>query len=375
MPSLHDVRHRLDAVDRRLLEALAERQQLIDEVAAIKSETQHPARDPDRERVLLDRLNALATQMKVPLHLVETLYEQILDDSVRTQIDHLAGRTPARSRTLVAYQGGPGAYSERAAQRHFGSQSPTCVGFDSFEAAARSVEEGEADFALLPVENTTAGSITAVLDVLAETELTVVGEEVLPVVHCLLGTEEVPLSAIRRVISHPQALAQCRQFIDQMPNARADAFVDTALAARRVRDDADPAQVAIASAGAARRYGLTILARDLADQRANYTRFLALASARTHDPNEQVRWKTSLLFTTRDQPGALLACLRPLDRCGINLTKLESRPSPDQPWQYRFFVDVEGHPAMSGLEGALDEMREAAESFRVLGTYPAHVQR
>ncbi len=286
---LNGLRRRLDAIDRRLVDALAARQHVVRRAAACKSASGAPVRDHDREREMLRRLGAQARAAGLSSHFVQALYREILNHSVRYQTRCRAaesraleeGRAPEEraAPVTVAYQGAPGAYSHLAALRHFGAHGAgvTCQGHVAFEDAFRAVEEGRADCALLPVENTTSGAVNAVCDLLAQYRLPIVGEEVLHVDHCLLTSAPVDAQHVRRILSHPQALAQCGRYLAGLPHARAEAFADTALAAKKVKEDGDPAQAAIASEAAARQYGLHVAARGLADQRENYTRFVVVA--------------------------------------------------------------------------------------------------
>lgn len=270
----------------------------------------------------------------------------------------------------VVFQGTEGSYSHIAARRHFAARQIRLSGRDTFREAAAALASGDADLAFLPIENTTAGSIHEVYDLVTRHGFHLVGEEVQMIEHCLLAVADVAPTSIRRVLSQAQALAQCTEFIAQLQGCHAEAFADTALAARKVRDDGDPAQAAIASEEAGRLYGLRVLARDIANQRHNYTRFIVAARApEAADPGGAC--KTSLVFATRNAPGALVACLQVFARHGLNLTKLESRPLPERPWEYLFYVDLEGHAARPAETAALRELEPHTTHLRVLGSYRA----
>ncbi len=371
---LNIVRRELDEIDQRLVEALAARQQMVREAAGCKATSGEPIRDYEREREMLKRLGEQARQSGLNDHFVGMLYREILDQSVRYQTNCLAERDAAAPEHLVvAYQGAAGAYSHLAAMRHFSAHGAEviCQGRETFEAAFEAVKEGSADYALLPIENTTAGSINEVYDLLARRNLPVVGEEVLRVEHCLLAPEDVPLQRIERVLSHPQAVAQCSRFLTSLPNGTAEVFTDTAMAARKVKQDGDPTQAALASEEAARRYGLHVVARSVADQKENYTRFVIVA-AEPAPCEPRVPCKTSLIFATSHERGALMQCLKVLDAQRVNLTKLESRPRPRAPWEYLFFADIEGRASDARIARALDALAAQAGYLKVLGTYPAH---
>ncbi|MGM0507502.1 MAG: prephenate dehydratase, partial [Bacteroidota bacterium] len=191
----------------------------------------------------------------------------------------------------------------------------------------------------------------------------------LHVVHCLMAPGKVKLENIRRVLSHPQAIAQCSKFLSTLPRCRVESYYDTAMAARKVRDDNDLSQAAIASAYAADLYGLHILKRGIANQPENFTRFV-IVSTEPVDVAAQIPCKTSLVFSTPHERGALIGCLNVLDQYGINMTKLESRPRPRKPWQYQFFLDVEGNIADPKVRKGIRELENRSVWLKVLGSYP-----
>jgi chorismate mutase/prephenate dehydratase len=233
------------------------------------------------------------------------------------------------------------------------------------------VSSGAADYGMLPVENTTAGSINDAYDLLASTTLSAVGEEVLKVEHCLVALRDVPVEQIAHVYSHPQALAQCSVFLSGLKDCMVEAFTDTAMSVEKVRDEGDPTQAAIASERAASLYGLQVIARDIANQAQNYTRFLVVARKALRF-DERIPCKTSLIFSTRHERGALVRCLNLLADRNLNLTKLESRPRLHSPFEYLFYVDFEGNVESEEVQAALEGMREHTSSLKVLGSYPAH---
>jgi len=399
---LAGLRDRLDEVDRQLLEALASRQRLIGEAARVKAAEADFIRDPEREAAMLRRLKAAARDKGLDSFFVSHLFRQILDHSVRFQTDHLVAHPDAgrSDRPLtVVYQGTEGAYSHIAAQHHFqnrqrlqaaagagrdaaggrggpASPSPIYQGHATFRSALEAVEAGAADYALLPIENTTAGSINEVYDLLSEKRLWLVGEEVLKVEHCLLGLEKIPLTHVRRVASHPQAIAQCSVFLEKLSrrsDCRVESYTDTAMAARRLVEERDLSSAAIASEEAARVYGLQVLARDIANQEGNYTRFVAIATQPVR-PDLRVPSKTSLAFVTLHEQGALARCLQVLADHGLNLTKLESRPLYGSAWKYLFYADLEGNTADPKVDHALSDLEPLTRQLRVLGSYPASVK-
>ena len=225
---------------------------------------------------------------------------------------------------------------------------------------------------MLPIENSTAGSVHEVYDLLFRLNLAVVGEEVLEVRHCLLGLPGATLEGITKVHSHPQALAQCSEFLAEHPTVETESAANTALAAQRVAEDGRLDQAAIASADAGDRHGLVALARDIANQALNFTRFVVV-SAVPQDCDPLHDAKVSLVFGTKHERGALVRCLNILASEGVSLTKLESRPKPGTAWEYVFYVDVEGHVAEPRMQAALAGLAQATQFLRVLGCYPRAV--
>ncbi len=274
-------------------------------------------------------------------------------------------------RIRVAYQGEPGAYSELAAREYFGADinSQPCTDFDTvFEIVTRR----ECTHGLIPVENSLAGSIHRNYDLMLRHELHIAGEYHLRVSHCLLALPGVRINEIQRVHSHPQALAQCETNLKRMGVARV-AEADTAGSARLIRQQGDEQAAALASRRAAEVYNLDILAEHMEDNPANYTRFLALAPQplQVEDP-ESGDYKTSIVFSLKNKPGALFKALSVFALRDIDLTKIESRPIPGQLWEYMFYVDFAGHSGQTNCGRALDHLAELAPFLRVLGSYPRH---
>jgi chorismate mutase/prephenate dehydratase len=277
--------------------------------------------------------------------------------------------TDASNTVRVGYQGTAGAYSELAAKRHFAGRDVAPVGYQSFREMLEALRAEEVAYAVLPIENSIAGSINESYDLLANMGLHLVGEEFQPIAHCLIGAADVPVSDLRRVYSHPVALAQCREFLETLEDCHVEAFVDTAMSVEKVKRDADPTQAAIASEQAAALHGLPILRRDIADHPENYTRMVIVAAEPAHYP-EGVPCKTSLIFSTIHEQGALARCIGIFADRGLNLTKIESRPKPDTPFEYIFYMDFEGNIDAAATQAALDDLRAVTTFLVVLGSYP-----
>lgn len=372
--TIDEIRQEIDQIDETIVKSLGERQRIVKKVLADKLASSSDVRDTDREEKLIDKLKHIAAKEGVDPYFLEQMYREIIQYSVRYQTHALVDQQNEKAdeqSIKVAYQGTDGAYSHQAAMRHFEQRysKVECIGYTRFEEAAEAVEAGDVDVAILPIENTTAGSINDTYDLLAEKELFIIGEEVLQVNHCLMAPEDVELSNIRRILSHPQAIAQCTKFLAGMSRCHVESYFDTAMAARKVREDADLSQAAIAGSFAAEIYGLKIIHRNMTNHKENYTRFVVVSrDPITCDP--QLDCKTSLIFATVDEKGALLKCLNILGDSGINMTKLESRPRLGHPWQSLFYLDLAGNKEDPNLTDALHKLRKKAQFLKVLGSYP-----
>jgi len=267
---------------------------------------------------------------------------------------------------IVAFQGENGAYSQEAAYQFFGAEVDT-LPCRTFEDIFLAVEEGRADYGILPIENSAAGSINKAYDLLLERDLKIWGEVFLRVRHCLLANPGTKLEDVRWVRSHPQALAQCEKFLARHGMESIPAY-DTAGSAKDLAAAPEPGVAVIANALTARLYGLEVLATEIEDLPFNYTRFFILGH---EDPPRAERNKTSVVFATRHVPGALYACLGEFAQRGLNLTKLESRPRRNKPWHYIFYLDFEGHWQDPPCAEALIGLLHKATFLKLLGSYPA----
>lgn len=267
----------------------------------------------------------------------------------------------------VSFQGEYGAYSEQAIYKTFSGQAEVdpCK---SLREAFRKVEEGKADRALVPIENSVGGGIDQTYDLLLDHELFITGETYLKIRHCLLATSEQDLETIQRVYSHPQALKQCDNFLDKY-GLEALPVYDTAGAAKRIREEGDPTSAAVAGRIAAERYDLEILADNIQSYNDNITRFLTLARSPTKK-TDKFSYKTSISFHVPDSPGALYRSLESFARNDINLTMIHSRPQKENTWNYLFYLDLEGHQDEPGIAEALSSLQELVEGLAVLGSYP-----
>jgi prephenate dehydratase len=266
----------------------------------------------------------------------------------------------------VAFQGVQGAYSESAIYQFFGQNSAT-ISCESLKDMFVAVETGAADLAMLPVENALVGSVPQAYELLMERDLRIQAEVVLRVKHTLMAAPGVQLTALKRVRSTLQSMTQCENFLNKHNLARIASF-DTASSARDLAANPEPDLGVIASKLAAEMYHLDILQEEIEDASFNYTRFFVLGN---QDPPRAQRSKTSLIFSTRHLPGALYDCLGEFAERNINLTKIESRPRRNRPWQYLFYLDFEGHWQDAAAEAALLGLLRRASFVKMLGSYPA----
>jgi prephenate dehydratase len=268
----------------------------------------------------------------------------------------------------VAYPGRDGAHSAAACERLFPEVEPTPL--PSFAEVVEAAASGAVEFGVLPIESSLAGPVAETHDLLYGSALSIAAETILPIRHCLVGLQTVPLETIREIRSHPVALDQCRQLLAGMPHARTLAAGTTADAAHQVAELGDPSVAAIASERAARLFGLTVIAGNVGDHPEAFTRFVAVAPYTRLDA-PQGEWRTAFSFVTDHRPGALHRAIEPYARHGIDLVQLVSRPIPGKPFHYRFDAVLGGHPLDENIAGALAEVRELTRELRVFGSYPA----
>lgn len=271
-----------------------------------------------------------------------------------------------QSKPRVAFQGERGAYSEAAAVRFFGDETQPipCI---SFDRVFEEVEEGKSDYGIVPIENSLAGSIHRNYDLLLRHKLFIVGEVKLKIAHNLIANRGVKLEEIRRVYSHPQALAQCERSLAQLGAVERVPTYDTAGSVRLIKEEKNLDGAAIASRRAAEIYDMAILLENLEDDPLNYTRFLVLGREEVTPSKPS---KTSIVFSIKDVPGSLFKSLSVFALRDINLTKIESRPLRGKPWEYFFYLDFEGSLQEERCRNAINHLREFATFLRVLGSYP-----
>lgn len=266
---------------------------------------------------------------------------------------------------LVAFQGERGAYSEDACFKYFGNGVQTKP-FADFQSVFEAVEKDAVTHAVVPVENSIEGSVAQVNDLLLDHDLTISGEVIVPVKHCLMVFDDVTMESIKEVLSHPQALGQCRKFLQNHPNWRIIPSYDTAGSARMISEGKSLERAAIASKRAASVYGLKVLKEDIQSEVVNFTRFFVLE--KNPEPSEGAN-KTSIVFATKNAPGALHKCLGEFASRGVNLSKLESRPRKNKPWVYVFYADLDGSIDDPDCHAAIGGLLKTGAFVKILGSY------
>ena len=348
---LESARQQIDALDVEIMERISRRAALALETARAK-QSGGAFYDPAREAQVLRRIRE-TNPGPLPNDGMVRLFREIM--SACLALEH-----PTR----VAYLGPEGTFTHQAALRHFG-HSAEVTPRDNVAEVFREVESSQSEYGVVPVENSTDGVVAHTLDLFVESPLKISGEVELAVHHHLLASTE-DRATLQYVRAHPQALAQCRQWLDrELPDLDCISDASNAAAARYAVDHPDTA--AIASRAAADQYDLKILAPNIEDNPNNRTRFLVLG---LHDQAPSGEDKTSVLVSAHNQPGALLGLLRPLAEAGIDLTRIESRPTQAVNWEYVFFLDIRGHQQDPEVAQALEHLRAAAAFCKILGSYP-----
>lgn len=351
-------RDQIDDIDEQVLKLVNERAKLARKIGSLKDDG--VIYRPEREAQVLRRLQE---------HNQGPLSNEAVSNIFRAVMSNCRALEKELS---IAFLGPLGTYSEEAALKQFGlGRSAVICG--SIDEVFRTLEAGQADYGVVPVENSTEGAIGLTLDLLLSSKLKVCGEITLPIHHCLLS-KQTDISKISHVFSHTQSLAQCHEWLSKtLPKADREAVTSNARAAQMIHDlvstDGTFA-AAIASKRAAELFNLNVLAENIEDDAKNTTRFLVLG---THDVAASGADKTSLVMTSKNIPGAMVELLEPLSRHGVSMTKFESRPSKQGLWDYVFFVDIEGHQADAKVKAALAECQQRASFLKVLGSYPAAV--
>ncbi len=376
MKDLLEIRVQLDRIDRKIVELYQERLELCREVAEYKIANNKMVLDKEREEEKIRTVSQMANNDFNEMAIKE-LYCQVMSVSRKLQYQMLTQqgrvlRLPfepvsslAGEDTRVVFQGAPGSYSQEAMEAFFGRQIDSFQ-VDTFRQAMCALEEGSADYAILPIENSTAGIVSEIYDLLVEFEHYIVGEQTIQIEHCLLGLEEAELSDITTVYSHPQSLMQSDEYLRQYQSWKQVSLLNNAFAARKVREDGRKDQAAIASARAGEIYGLKLLQRGVNRADNNCTRFIVVTNRKIFLKEAA---KVSLCFEIPHQSGSLYHILSHFIYNNLSMTKIESRPIPERSFEYRFFIDFEGNLRDSGVKNALRGLREETMNLKILGNY------
>lgn len=373
---LLELREKLDQIDEKIVALYEERMEISSQVADYKIETGKKVFDKAREEEKLAKVRAL-THNAFNAHGVQELFEQIMSMSRKLQYNKLAqagtiGKLPfigvdrlETEQARVVYQGAEGAYSHLAMRRYFGEQVKN-FHVDTFRDAMTAIEEGSADFAVLPIENSTAGIVSEIYDLLVEFENYIVGEQIIKIEHCLLGVPGTDISQIRTVYSHPQSLMQSARFLSAHDDWKQVSLKNNAFAAEKVSKEGDKSQAAIAGEQAAKTYGLEILKRGVNQAENNSTRFIIVTNQKIYRKDAG---KISICLEVPHESGSLYHILSHFIYNNLNMTKIESRPIEERDWEYRFFIDFEGNFTDGAVKSALRGLRDEARNMKILGNY------
>lgn len=372
---LMECRNKLDVIDREIVRLFEERMQVCGDVAEYKIGTGKAVYDAEREKQKIAAVQDLA-HSNFNKEAVKEIFSQLMAVSRRFQYGLLSAHGKVESTGFyeveelktegarVVFQGVEGAYSHAAVRSFFGSDVEA-YHVPEFEDTMKEVEEGRADYAVLPIENSTAGFVINNYDLLAKYENYIVGEVYVPVSHMLLGLPDADLSDIKTVYSHPQGLMQCTDYLKEHKEWKQISVLNTAMAAKKVMEEQDKAQAAIASRVAGELYGLKELAQGINNEKCNTTRFIVLAKEPVYRKKAS---KVSIMFEIPHVSGSLYNILGNFIFNGVNMLMIESRPIPDKTFEYRFFVDFEGNLSDASVQNALTGIRAEASALRILGS-------
>lgn len=375
-PDLKECREKLDGIDREIVRLFEERMAVCGQVAEYKIETGKAVYDGEREKQKLAAVREMAEgdQNK---EAVEELFTQLMTMSRRYQYGLLCARkkTPPlgfqevdgirKKDVRVVFQGVEGAYSHAAVRMYFGEDADA-YHVEKFEDTMKELERGQADYAVLPIENSTAGFVITNYDLLSRYDNYIVGEIYVPVDHVLLGVPGASVSDVKTVYSHNQALMQCSEYLDSHRDWNQVSMLNTAAAAKKVMEEQDKTQAAVASRTAGELYGLAELKTSISNEKGNTTRFLVLSREPVYEKRAS---RVTITFEVPHVSGSLYRILGNFIFNGVNMRMIESRPIPDKPFEYRFFVDIEGNLGEAPVHNALAGIRAEASSMRILGNY------
>ena len=376
MEDLQELRKQIDRIDQEMVRLFEARMDVCRQVAEYKIANGKKVLDRSRELEKLDTLGGMAHN-DFNRHGIRELFQQIMAMSRKlqyqllekegvsgslpfTRIDHID-----RKHCRVVYQGVEGAYQHQAALEYFG-KDVNVFHMDTWKECMEAIKDGMADYAVLPIENSSAGEVNDIYDLLEEYENYIVGEQIIKIQHALLGVPGTKLEDIRTVFSHPQALMQCAGYLNRHPQWKQISLSNTAVAAEKAAQDGDKSQAAIAGEITAKLYGLEILEMPVNDCRFNSTRFIIVTNRKMYEKDAR---KVSICFELPHVSGSLYNILSHIIYNDLNMCKIESRPIPERNWEYHFFVDFEGNLDDGAVKNAIRGIAEEAVNFKILGNY------
>lgn len=376
MTDLLVLRDEIDKIDKQIVELFEKRMKISGEVAEFKINTGKKVFDKEREESKLNTLRGLA-HSEFNKHGVTELFQQIMamsrklqyqlleENGVKGRLDFTCVEDIDKEGVRVVYQGLEGAYAHQAALEYFG-KDVNCFHVERWRDAMEAIKEGSADYAVLPLENSTAGIVSDNYDLLNEYNNYIVGEKVVYIDHVLMGQPEAELSDVEMIYSHPQALMQCAKYLDEHREWTQMSVSNTAVAVKGVKDSGDRKKAAIGSKQAAEYYGMKILQEGICHGKANSTRFIIVTNQKIFEKRAD---KISICFEVPHTSGSLYNILSHFIYNDLNMNKIESRPIPEKQWEYHFFVDFDGNLNDSAVKNALRGIKEETTNFKILGNY------
>lgn len=376
MKDLLELRDEIDRIDNRIVELYEERMKVSEQVAEYKIRNNRPVFDKEREKSKLDTLSKKA-HSDFNRHGIRELFDQIMSMSrkkqyqlldahgIRQEQDFLCLDHLDYGKARIVFQGVEGAYSQQAMMEYFGEDCDS-YHVDTWKDAMEEIRNHKADFAVLPIENSSAGIVSENYDLLVDYDNYIVGEQIIKIEHTLLGLPEAELSDIATVYSHPQALMQCGEYLEARRGWEKISLKNTAMAAKKVREDGRKEQAAIASRITADIYGLKVLESGIQDNKNNSTRFIIVTGQKVYRRDAA---KISICFEIPHESGSLYHMLSHFIYNNLNMTNIQSRPIRDRNWEYRFFIDFEGSFQDTAVQNALRGLSEETTSLKILGTY------
>ncbi|MCO7227141.1 bifunctional chorismate mutase/prephenate dehydratase [Pleionea sp. CnH1-48] len=365
------MRQNIDHIDIEVLELLAKRHELCVKVGEHKIEAGHPTRDLEREKEIILKKIALGKRLGLNPKFTHQLFDLVIEHSVRMQYQMKDEKHSQPEKNYrVGYLGDQGSYSHQAMLKHFSDKnaSISSFGFKSFKEILKSVQDDVMDIGILPIENTTSGAILEVYDLLQGSGIYIIGEDILEIKHCLVGQADAAQETITTILGHPQAIAQCNELLIKNPDIKVEYCSSSANALEEVISRSNNQTVALANQFAAELYNLKVIEKNVSNAQQNFTRFI-LISKKEKKLASEIPAKVSIVFSTGQQAGALVSVLNCLKQNDIGLTKLQSRPIPDRPWEELFYADIDGHIEDPTISSALSSAEKHCKFLKILGCY------